>query len=107
MRIPKRQDELNELAREYLSKPEPEPKRNGRTTPSAVDTGSVDVEKAIDMLRRHPDRREIFDGGDGNYTSLSEADGRMFFNLAFACGGNLDTMEDAARRSGRVRSKWD
>jgi putative DNA primase/helicase len=84
------------------------PKTDGDAPLSAPLPGSepLDVERAIVMLREEPARREIFDGGMGGYASASEADARMFFNLAYFCRRDLALMEQAALRSGRVRPKW-
>jgi hypothetical protein len=99
------QEAINSLVADLTKDRAPKVSKNGRAR--LTDAGSPDIDKAIETLRRDPERREIFDGGIGKYNSPSEADGRMFFNIAFACGGDFAAMEEVARRSGRVRPKWD
>jgi hypothetical protein len=85
------------------------PKSKGHTPllVSLSGSESPSVDRAIEKLREDPARRDIFDGGMGEYDSLSEADASMFHHLAFFCQWDPALMEAAALKSGRVRPKWD
>jgi hypothetical protein len=106
-KIPERQTEINWLFREYLDKPDSPNGAGERTSAGAgAGTASRTADEVIDLLCKDSDRKAIFEGSDLDYTSGSEADGRLFANLAYFCERDTTLMGEVAERSGRTRGKW-
>ena len=105
--IPDRQEEINWLFREYLDDRDREEQDNGNTSPApSRGTASRTPEEVIELLCKDPDRKAIFGGENLHYASDSEADGRMFSNLAYFAERDTMLMREVAETSGRNRSKW-
>ena len=105
-KIPARQDEINWLFREYLDEPKTQNAAHGGASANRGDTASRNAGEVIELLCRNADRRAIFEGSNLDYASDSEADGRLFSNLAFFCERDTALMNEVAERSGRARPKW-
>jgi hypothetical protein len=101
--IPERTDQLGKLHAEHVARPEAWPKANKQRSRIA----GVNAEAAIQALKCDPRRQDLFDGGNLDYASDSEADGALFHHLAFFCQGDVALMEEVALRSGRRRPKWE
>lgn len=105
--IPERQEEINWLFREFLAEPE-STQQVGTTVPNPRATigASRTAQEAAELLCKDPQRRAIFEGGNLDYDSDSEADGRLFYNLAFFCEKDVALMREVAELSARRRPKW-
>ncbi len=106
-KIPERQEEINWLFREFLDRPDSPNGAGERTSTGAgAGTASRTAGEVIELLCKDSDRKAIFEGSDLDYTSGSEADGRLFANLAYFCERDTTLMGEVAERSGRTRKKW-
>lgn len=107
-RIPERQEEINWLYREYLTEPGQETEQSSKPRAAAPGGGEASrtADEVIELMYKDPDRRAIFEGHNLGYASDSEADARLFANLAFFCERDPELMREVAERSGRRREKW-
>lgn len=99
-----RTEELDEVRATYMVKPvakklKVEPPGSYLTDESVMEKmfSSANAEKV----------RELWNGGNADKPSASEADAALCMILAFYCGGDMEQIQRIFLKSGRVREKWD
>jgi DNA-binding transcriptional ArsR family regulator len=108
--IPKRQDELDAIARKYLSRPLAEPTANGHGRRNGHAVDALSDEEVIGLCQGAKNAAKfsaLFDRGDASgYASRSEADQALVNILVFYTRDEAQ-IDELFRRSGLMRPKWE
>ena len=102
--VEERTEELDEVRATYMVKPvakklKVEPPGSYLTDESVMEKmfSSANAEKV----------KELWNGGNADKPSASEADAALCMILAFYCGGDMEQIQRIFLKSGRVCEKWD